>query len=287
ETQRGRALAPGLEAKGHRVEAAQQDVRALETRRDALKAQIADMTRGEAPVGDSAVRSEGLDLMDRLPNISADEASHLTSLFDDPARAWGLQNGRDPAEFYADPTGFNLHGARLLEENGNLPPGSLAQMAEREPYVDLRFKEPDILKRLQREGLEPRKAELGKEAPLAAAEARAAREVARRDPANPTTISARTLADGTDLSGLVEFGPVAVPQWFERALRVVKGDTEEMRSWLTWYEEAHDIMLAMTGGDAAFTERLMSGFIASQANASPAGGINSVLQVMWKQARGE
>lgn len=256
----------------------------LRSRAKALKEQLVDLApHPETPV-DSPARTDFNNLLTQLPKVSENEREAFIHLNDSAARAYGRRTGNDPGEFYSDPeSGFALHAAHLISDHTDLPEGVLAQrFGEREPYVNIAKPEAKTQKVLQQIGAETRRGESPEQAT-----ARADAAIKARDPRNATVrTSSTTIFGDLDLTGLVEIGRPTNEQWLERAIRVFRGDEKVMRDWLEWYEQAHDILLGYVGGDEIKADQLMAGFIASQANASPAGGINSVLQVLWKMQRG-
>jgi len=117
------------ETRGRRIGAARDDINHLVRERNALKAQLDDLTI-EQPAVESPRRTELSDHIQQLPNVTPEQHQALMGIFDTAARQWAKEHpGQDPGEYYTAADGFNLHSVHLLEhyEHGLVPEEALTQ----------------------------------------------------------------------------------------------------------------------------------------------------------------
>lgn len=259
ETPRAPMTPEEARALGEEIRFTRDSIRRQETLRKQTVEQASDLAplNATAPV-EAAMRTALEQRIRSLPKVTPEEADGLMRLFDARAREWGYQNGRDPGEWFTDPNGFGLAEVRMIENHADLPKGALAQLG-----FDLeRAVTPEVKARNLRyvEGGDLYKPQLG---------------LQRNGKVYRRVNGKRVLI----------IGAITPEEWVQRVLAVVPSAAERDKL-ARWYRDVSTTFQKFFG-DNPDAEALVRGFAVSQANASPASGLQAVLRVMDRIKTGQ
>lgn len=104
--------------RGRIIQVHKDDEKTLVNRREALRQQLADLTV-EQPAVESATKAELQSKVEQLSNISSEQADGLFQIFDARARQWAQETGRDPGEWYSDPSGLGVREIKMIDDLGH------------------------------------------------------------------------------------------------------------------------------------------------------------------------